>query len=122
MSTKSKRKADAELTATSFEAMSDAEKDQFIRKFESQTPEQRLAESRPLTARERKDWNAFRAKALKHRRAGRPKIGKGSAVVSVSIEKGLLKEVDAYAKANGLNRSELFIQGLRSVIGRKRAS
>jgi hypothetical protein len=119
---KRKAKSDAELTATSFEAMSDAEKNQFMREFESQTPKQRLAESRPLTASEMADWNAFRAKALKHRRAGRPKIGKGSAVVSLSIEKDLLKQVDAYAKANGLKRSELLIQGLRSVIGRRRAS
>lgn len=106
----------ARLTASSFESLSDAAKNQILAEIEAQTPEQRLAESRPLTAKERAQWNAFRTKALKNRK-GRPKVGKGSAVISLSIEKGFLKRADAYAKRNGLGRSEMFVQAVSGLIG-----
>jgi hypothetical protein len=51
------------------------------------------------------------------RKVGRPKLGKGSAIVSLSVEKELLARADAYAKREGLGRSELFIRGLKSLIG-----
>jgi hypothetical protein len=40
-------------------------------------------------------------------RRGRPRIGKGSKKISVSIESGLLKKADTYARKNGVNRSKL---------------
>lgn len=103
-------------TASSFEALPDSEKDRILAEIESQTPEQRLAESRPLNAKERAQWKAFRNKAAE-RRTGRPRIGNGSAVVSLSIEKDFLKRADAYAKRHGLGRSEMFIRALGSLIG-----
>lgn len=106
----------AKLTATSFEALPDAAKNQILANIEAQTPEQRLAESRPLTAKERAQWNAFRTKALKNRK-GRPRVGKGSAVISLSIEKDFLRRADAYAKRHGLGRSEMFIRALNDLIG-----
>jgi hypothetical protein len=102
-------------------AMSDAERNQFLAEIERQSPQERLAQSRPLNAKERADWNAFRKRALRRRGAGRPKIGKGSAVVSLSVEKDLLKQADAYAKAHGMKRSELLTQGLRTILGLKAA-
>ena len=65
----------ARLTASSFESLSDAAKNQMLAEIEAQTSEQRLAESRPLTAKERAQWNAFRTNALKRRR-GRSAAGK----------------------------------------------
>jgi hypothetical protein len=50
--------------------------------------------------------------------AGRPIVGKGAKIVPVSIERGLLKEVDSFAKAHKLKRSQMVAQGLRLVMQR----
>ena len=42
---------------------------------------------------------------------GRPKLGKGTRVVSVTVEIDLLRRADAYARKAGLKRAELFTQG-----------
>jgi len=44
------------------------------------------------------------------------KPGKGSQVVSLSVEKELLAQAGAYAKRQGLGRSELFILGLKGLL------
>src|SRR5689334_4541632 len=51
------------------------------------------------------------------RKVGRPRIGRGARRVLITVERGLLKEADAYAKSNGLSRSELIARALRSVLG-----
>jgi hypothetical protein len=86
-----------------FLALSDAEKDADVEKYEREIP---LSESRALTPAERKLW--LKAK----RKMGRPKVGLGSKMIPVSIELGLLKEVDAYAKAHKLKRSQASALGL----------
>jgi metal-responsive CopG/Arc/MetJ family transcriptional regulator len=49
---------------------------------------------------------------------GRPKLGKhGARAVTVTVEKSLLKQADAYAKANGMKRSELFATSVAEKIG-----
>jgi len=53
---------------------------------------QLLAESRPLNARERRQWSRFQKKA------GRPRIGRGTTNISISLEKGLLREFDRFAR------------------------
>ena len=50
------------------------------------------------------------------RKRGRPKVGKGAVQVSVALERALLKRADAFAKRNGLNRSQLVARGLEAVI------
>jgi hypothetical protein len=70
---------------------------------------------RPLTAADRKLF-------AKARKRGRPRIGLGSEKVRVTIERGLLKEADAYAKASHISRSELIARGLRAVIGKRRTA
>ena len=47
---------------------------------------------------------------------GRPKIGKGVKVISLSVEQGLLKRADAYAKRHGLKRAEMVARGLSLVM------
>jgi hypothetical protein len=67
---------------------------------------------KPLTAADR----------AKHRRAGlggRPRVGQGAKIVPVSIERGLLKEVDAFAKRHKLKRSQMVVEGLRLVMRRR---
>ncbi|HSU65639.1 MAG TPA: hypothetical protein VLJ39_02100 [Tepidisphaeraceae bacterium] len=114
MANKSNRKT--KMTASSFEALPDAEKNRILAEIESVSPAQRLAESRPLTAKERAQFEAFRQQVIK-RGAGRPKVGQGSKVISLSVEKGFLKRVDAYAKRMRMKRSELFLKSVREKIG-----
>jgi hypothetical protein len=93
-----------------FLALSDAEKDAEIAQFENGTD---AVDWRPLNAAERKQWNRIK------RKMGRPVIGKGSKMVAVSMEIGLLKRVDKYAKAHSMKRAEMIAQGLRLILERK---
>lgn len=59
-------------------------------------------------------------KAL-HRKAkkmGRPRKGAGSAVIGISVERGLLKRADALAKRRKIGRSELFVSALQAELAR----
>jgi hypothetical protein len=61
---------------------------------------------KPLTAADR----------AKHRRAGlggRPRIGEGAKIVPISLERGLLRRADNFAKRNKIKRSQMVAQGLR---------
>ena len=60
---------------------------------------------KPLTAAQR----ALHRKAGK---VGRPKKGAGAIVVGVSIERRLMKKVDALAKRRNIGRSQLFTAAL----------
>jgi hypothetical protein len=117
MKTVSRRRSEKlELTGEAIDAMSNAQKARLVEELERQTPEQRLAESRPLNAAERAQWRRIQKKM------GRPKIGQGVKAISLTVEKELLKRADAYAKRNGLKRTELFSKGLRLVIDAKGAT
>ena len=94
-----------------FLALPDSEKERIARQFDSETPQQSLARSRPLNAKERRQWRRFKAKM------GRPKIGKGAKTISLTVEKELLKQADAYAKRHGISRATLVAQGLQAVLG-----
>ena len=101
------------LTVSKFLALPDAEKERIYQDIDGKSPEQLRAESKPLSPRLRERWNKVRKNL-----GGRPRFGKdGTKIVSVTVEKGLLRQVDAYAQANGLKRSELFTVGLRLAIG-----
>jgi alkanesulfonate monooxygenase SsuD/methylene tetrahydromethanopterin reductase-like flavin-dependent oxidoreductase (luciferase family) len=50
------------------------------------------------------------------RKPGRPKIGKGVRVISVSIEQELLSKTDRLAKKLRVKRSELITRGLQAVL------
>ena len=68
------------------------------------------APGRPATPAERRKFNRVR------RKMGRPIIGKGAIRVLVTVEKGLLKEADKFAKQNGLKRAHMVAKGLRLVM------
>ena len=89
-----------------FMALSEAEKVAQVAPFESE-PRAGVLKGKPLTPAQRKLWNGVRGKM------GRPKVGQGSKMIPVSIERGLLKEADAYAKAHKMKRSQLIAEGLR---------
>jgi hypothetical protein len=50
------------------------------------------------------------------RKRGRPRIGKGTKVISVSVEKGLLARADRLAKRLHVKRAELVARGLEAVV------
>jgi hypothetical protein len=82
--------------------------------LEAETPEKREARSKPLKAEERAWWKRVQKKL----KAARPKFGKnGTRIVSVTVEKGLLKQAGTYAKAKAMKRSELFAVSLADKIG-----
>jgi hypothetical protein len=54
------------------------------------------------------------------RKRGRPPVGEGSKVISLSVEKTLLKRSDVLAKKEGLTRAQLFARALENLL-RKRA-
>jgi hypothetical protein len=87
-----------------FIALSDAEKDAEVAPYESGTDRTKW---RPLTPAQRKQWARIK------RKSGRPMVGKGAKIVPVSIERGLLKEVDSFARRHKLKRSQMVAQGLR---------
>ena len=64
---------------------------------------------------------AARAAAEKRKR-GRPVVGQGSTGVLISMEKGLLADVDDFAAEHGLTRSELVAEGLRLAMARGSAT
>jgi hypothetical protein len=66
---------------------------------------------KPLTAAQRAVHGRASAKAM-----GRPMVGEGAKIVPVSIERGLLKEADTFAKRHKLKRSQMVAQGLRLVM------
>jgi hypothetical protein len=99
MSKRSKLKPSTEMTAAELEALTADLDDEFVSdKF------------KPLTARERAEWEAIK------RGRGRPKVGKGAKVVSVSIERDLLARTDKAAKKAGVSRAKLVAAGLRRVL------
>jgi hypothetical protein len=94
-----------------FIALPDSEKERIVRQIEAETPRDRLSRSRPLNAAERRQWKRFKGKM------GRPKVGKGAKTISLTAEKDLLDQADAYAKEHGISRAKLVAQGLQTVIG-----
>lgn len=110
--TKSRAHGGARLTTSKFLALPNAEKERIYREIDGKTTRQLVAESQPLPERLRSRW----AK-IKKNLGGRPKLGKfGTEIVSVTVEKDLLKRADAFAKAKGIKRSQLFSEGLRLIM------
>jgi hypothetical protein len=95
--------------------MTDEQRAKVFAELEAETPEHRQTRSKPLNAGERAWWKRVQKKL----KAGRPKFGKGGTrIVSVTVEKSLLRQADAYAKAKGMKRSELFAISISEKIGR----
>jgi len=91
-----------------YSRMQPAELDALAAKFDREID---FAETKPLTPTIRKQEQRARRK-----KPGRPPVGLGAEKLRISMEKGLLKQVDAYAQAHGLSRSDLIAQSLRKVL------
>lgn len=90
-----------------FMALADHEKSKEASRFDREFVS---TETRPLTPKERREWQAVK------RGPGRPRKGRGATVISLSVERDLLTSADSFAKAQGLSRSELFVRGVRAVM------
>ena len=100
---KSKRRSPIE----EFIALPEAEKERIVAEFDQEFI---LDKARPLNAQARKIW-------LRHKRKmGRSVKGQGHKVISVSVEKALLKRADAFAKKTGMTRASLISRGLSGVL------
>lgn len=64
---------------------------------------------RALTAEEKRLHAAAR-------RRGRPRVGEGAEKIRVSVERGLLREADAFARKRKMSRSEMIARGLRAAM------
>jgi len=71
-------------------------------------------QSRPLTSAEREQWKQVK------RKRGRPKIGRGYQRVSISVEKGLLKRMTAYAKKRQMTRSGLIAEVFEELLAKEK--
>lgn len=100
-------------TRPAFDDLSAEDKERIYREIEEAPPGKLWSESKPLTAADRRRFERVKKKL------GRPKVGKGARVVSVSVEKELLDSADAFAKREGIGRTELFVRGLRLAMGLK---
>ncbi len=99
MSNRKRLKPSWEMTTAELEALTKDLDDEFVaEKF------------KPLTARERTEWETIK------RGRGRPLVGKGAKVVSVSIERDLLARADKAAKRVGVSRARLVAAGLSRVL------
>jgi hypothetical protein len=52
------------------------------------------------------------------RKPGRPRIGQGATRISVTVERGLLKELDAMARRLRLSRAQIIALGGRALLQR----
>ncbi len=93
-----------------FEALGAADKEKAWDYYERR-PNIPRSGTRAATVQERARFNRIR------RKAGRPKIGQGAKVVAVTLEQGLLKRVDAYAKRHAMKRAEMISRALKLLMG-----
>jgi hypothetical protein len=63
-----------------------------------------------LTETERRTWRRMR------RKRGRPQRGQGAKVISVTVERTLLRRADRLAKTRGVTRARLIEMGLRALL------
>lgn len=65
----------------------------------------------PMPPAARARWQRARGKL-----AGRPRVGRGAKVISVSVERELLDLSDRLARKRGLTRASLIARGLRAIL------
>jgi hypothetical protein len=70
-----------------------------------------ILQTGPLTRKMKSRW-------VKAAKRGRPRMGKGSKRVLISMEKGLLQRTDKLARRRGIGRSELIAEGLKTLFAK----
>lgn len=90
-----------------FMALPDEEKERQLKEFDREFVGD---EFKPLTAKQRAQWE--RAK----RKPGRPVRGAGAKVISLSVEKQLLQKADEEAKRRHISRAQFFEMGIKQLL------
>ncbi len=99
-----------------YQDMTAAELAEATKEFDKPWPGPGLP-GRALTATERKQWQRMRDKMNRSAPAkGRPKVGEGVKVISLSVEQSLLRRADALAKKRGVSRAAMVAAGLAAVL------
>ena len=107
------KKKEKILTGRAIDAMTDAQRRRLAEELDAQTPGEREAMQQPWTPRLRAAQRRIR------RKLGRPKVGKGSKAISLTVEKELLGRATAFARQHGMKRTELFARGLKLAMGER---
>ncbi|MDB5288934.1 MAG: hypothetical protein JWL69_175 [Phycisphaerales bacterium] len=94
-------------TGEEFDALSPAEKEAVWNYYNRPIP---LSETRAPNAKERAIIKE--QKAATRRKLGRPQVGRGVKVISLSVERELLKRADALARRRKITRAKLVAEGL----------
>jgi hypothetical protein len=89
-----------------FEALPKELKDLFAAEGEG-------APGRPLTAAQRREFEAWRKRSV-----GRPRVGQGFQRWNISLEKGFARRLAAYAKSHGMSRSRALAEGAKLLLSR----
>ncbi|MFI5379514.1 MAG: hypothetical protein ACHRHE_09470 [Tepidisphaerales bacterium] len=89
-----------------FDSLTGAEKEAVYNECEHIGPEDGL----PLT---RDDIRKHRQSGL---RPGRPRVGLGAARINISIERGLLRKADAFARRHKLSRAAVVARSLDALL------
>jgi len=90
-----------------FMAMTPAERDKAVAKFDEEFIADTFGPPPP---------EAVAQMRRARRKRGRPRVGRGARVISVSVEKGLLSRSDALARRLKVRRAALIARGLRAVL------
>ena len=72
---------------------------------------------RAMTPAEEKAWRA----AVTKPRRGKPARDEGAKTISIEIQAGLLRRVDALAKKRGISRARLVAESLEAMLGKRGA-
>src|SRR5688500_7713781 len=112
MSRKDDLKRLRQLAAKDWHKLTDAEREEESRLYTRVGPLPK-SETRALTRAERAMFN----RAIG--RTGRPRVGAGAKRVLITVERSLLADADAFAKARGMSRSEMIAKGLARMMGRR---
>jgi hypothetical protein len=96
------------LPTVNFDALSDEEKERIYQECEKIGPD----DGEPLTAADRR----LHALAARRGARGRPKVGRGTKRVQVTIEASLLKRVDKRAEELGMSRARFLARAAEKML------
>lgn len=69
----------------------------------------------PLTDADKEQFRKARQYARKSK-LGRPRVGRGAARITTTVERSLLSRVDRYAKQHSLTRAQIIAQGMERIL------
>ena len=94
-----------------FIALPDAEKDRIAAQFDREFA---ISETRPLTPKERRQWERI----VRKDRATQKRTTRAKVRVSLDLDGDLVDRMDNYAEAHGLSRSELLARGAEVILAK----